>query len=155
MTFHPRTSVHVTRRVAHGAALAGLLLGAGSLAACGTAARASNAPQPNVTVSEWKIDAPSTIAAGQAKLVIKNGGTVQHELLVFRSNLAPSQYPLDKDGNIDEENATVTKVSDGDNINKGATQSREVDLSQPGTYMFVCNLPGHFHQGMYKVVTVQ
>ena len=45
-------------------------------------------------------------------------------------------------------------MSDGENIDSGGSQSRTVDLSTPGTYLFVCNIPGHFHQGMYSVVTV-
>ncbi len=44
--------------------------------------------------------------------------------------------------------ATATRSTPG-------RHSREtVDLTQPGTYLFVCNLPGHFKTGMYRVVTV-
>jgi uncharacterized cupredoxin-like copper-binding protein len=34
------------------------------------------------------------------------------------------------------------------------TQARTIDLT-PGKYLFVCNIPGHFKQGMYTVVTVK
>jgi uncharacterized cupredoxin-like copper-binding protein len=47
----------------------------------------------------------------------------------------------------------VSLVSDGDNIDPGGTQTRSVDL-KPGKDLFVCNIPGHFKQGMYEVVTV-
>src|SRR5438270_226734 len=50
--------------------------------------------------------------------------------------------------------AGITKVSDGDNLDAGGSQSRAVDLSQPGTYSFVCNLPGHFRSGMVTTFTV-
>ena len=50
--------------------------------------------------------------------------------------------------------AGVTLLSDGDNIDPNGTQTRTVDLSQAGTYLFVCNIPGHFKAGMYTVVTV-
>lgn len=46
-------------------------------------------------------------------------------------------------------------VSDGDDIDPGKTQSRKVDLTRPGTYVLVCNLPGYFKAGMYTTVTVQ
>jgi uncharacterized cupredoxin-like copper-binding protein len=72
---------------------------------------------------------------------------------VFRSDLAPSAYPLDH-GDINEEGPGISKISDGDNIDPGKSQTRTVDLSTPGTYLFVCNLPGHFGHGMFKVVTV-
>ena len=35
------------------------------------------------------------------------------------------------------------------------TQTRMIDLTQPGSYLFVCNLPGHVQAGMYSVVTVK
>lgn len=54
-----------------------------------------------------------------------------------------------------EEAPGVNKISDGDNIAPGATQTRSIDLSQPGTYLFVCNLPGHFKAGMSQVITVK
>ena len=119
-----------------------------------TAATPAASPGP-VTLSEFKVQtAATTVAPGKVTFQISNAGRVQHELLVFRSDLPPSAYPL-KDGNIDEEGPGITKVSDGDNLDPGGTQTRTVDLSQPGTYLFVCNLPGHFKAGMYQVVTVK
>jgi uncharacterized cupredoxin-like copper-binding protein len=109
----------------------------------------------SVTLSDFKVTAAATnVSAGNATIQISNAGSVQHELLVFRSDLPPSAYPL-KDGNIDEEGAGITKVSDGDNLGPATTQTRAVDLTQPGTYLFVCNLPGHFKAGMYQIVTVK
>jgi uncharacterized cupredoxin-like copper-binding protein len=114
----------------------------------------ASSPGP-VTLSDFKVQpAATTVAAGKVTFQISNVGSVQHELLVFHSGLAPNAYPL-KDGTIDEESSLITKVSDGDNIDPGASQSRTVDLTQPGTYLFVCNLPGHFKAGMYEVVTVK
>ena len=49
--------------------------------------------------------------------------------------------------------AGVTLVSDGDNIEPAGSQARSIDLA-PGKYLFVCNIPGHFKQGMFTVVTV-
>jgi uncharacterized cupredoxin-like copper-binding protein len=92
--------------------------------------------------------------AGQRNFAITNIGTIQHELLVFKSDLAPSTYPVDGKGNIIEDGPGITLVSDGDNIDPGKTQTRTVDLTQPGTYLFVCNIPGHFKAGMFSVVTV-
>jgi uncharacterized cupredoxin-like copper-binding protein len=125
----------------------------------GSAPSAAGAPiaaSPGpVTLSDFHVrPASSTIAAGKVTFQISNAGKVQHEFLVFRSNLAPSAYPI-KGGNIDEEGPGITKVSDGDDLDPGATQTRSVDLTQPGTYLFVCNLPGHFRAGMYSVVTVK
>jgi uncharacterized cupredoxin-like copper-binding protein len=153
----------VSRRLGRIAAATALLVVGASLGACGQAA---SAPTSNPTtktlgaaagtasVAEWKVDVPATVTAGSVSYVIKNDGTVPHELLVFKADLAASAYPLSPDGNINEEDAAITKLSDGDNLDPGASQTRTIDLTQKGTYLFVCNLPGHFKSGMFKVVTV-
>jgi uncharacterized cupredoxin-like copper-binding protein len=107
-----------------------------------------------IYVSEWSVGLPTSMVAGQANFAITNIGTIQHELLVFKSALPPAAFPVDKDGNIIEDGPGITLVSDGDNIDPGKTQTRTVDLTQPGTYLFVCNIPGHFKSGMFRTVTV-
>jgi uncharacterized cupredoxin-like copper-binding protein len=105
-------------------------------------------------LSEWHVAVPSTIKAGTVNLEAANFGTIQHELLIFKSDLPPSAYPVDKNGDIIEDDPSITLLSDGDNIDPGKTQTRTADLTQPGTYLFVCNIPGHFKAGMYSEVTV-
>jgi uncharacterized cupredoxin-like copper-binding protein len=108
-----------------------------------------------VTLAEFTITAPDTVTPGIKTLQITNAGMMQHELLVFRTDLSPSAYPIDPaTGDLNEDGAGITKVSDGDNLDPGSTQSRSIDLSQPGTYSFVCNLPGHFRSGMVRTLTV-
>jgi uncharacterized cupredoxin-like copper-binding protein len=97
--------------------------------------------------------AAGAMHAGKVDLTIVNNGTVQHELLIFKSNRDPAAYPTDPAGDIKEEGAGVSLVSDGDNIDPGGSQTRAVDLT-PGKYLFVCNIPGHFKQGMYELVIV-
>lgn len=105
-------------------------------------------------LSEWHIAAPSGITAGSVVLEAANFGTIQHELLVFKSDLPPSSYPVDSNGNIVEDGPGITLLSDGDNIDPGSTQTRTADLTQPGSYLFVCNIPGHFKAGMFSPLTV-
>jgi uncharacterized cupredoxin-like copper-binding protein len=105
-------------------------------------------------LSEWHVAVPTPIKAGTVNLEAANFGTIQHELLVFKSDLTPSDYPVDKTGNIIEDGPGITLVSDGDNIDPGRTQTRTVDLTKPGSYLFVCNIPGHFKAGMFSEVTV-
>ena len=117
----------------------------------------SNANVP-VTTNDYNVTLPSTtLTTGTKTLQITNKGAVAHELLVFHpdATINPAQLPLDAAGDIEEEAAGVNKISDGDNIDPGASQTRQLDLSQPGTYVFVCNLPGHYKLGMWKVVTVR
>ena len=72
---------------------------------------------------------------------------------MFKSDRDASAYPVDKAGDIKEEGAGVELLSDGENIDPGGTQTRTIDLA-PGKYLFVCNIPGHFKQGMFTEVTV-
>jgi uncharacterized cupredoxin-like copper-binding protein len=145
-----------------GVAMAALVAG---LAACGSAA-ATSTPVPSkttsapvsgdqtVTLSEWKVEVPTSIKAGQVNFKIVNGGSMEHELLVFKSDKSIAAYPKQDTGAINEEDPSITKVSDGPNIPTGASQQRTVDLSKPGRYLFTCNLPSHFMEGMTAVVTV-
>jgi uncharacterized cupredoxin-like copper-binding protein len=111
------------------------------------------AADPSISLYEWKVIAPATLKAGKTTFNISNFGTVPHELLMFKSPLAAAKYPVDAAGNIKEEGAGVDLFSDGENIDPSGSQARTVDLS-PGTYLFVCNIPGHFKSGMFTVVTV-
>jgi uncharacterized cupredoxin-like copper-binding protein len=109
----------------------------------------------HIALSEFKVALPATaFTPGQLSVTMSNAGTEPHELLVFRSNLDASAYPVDAAGNILEEDAAITKVSDGANVDPGSSQDRMVDLTVPGKYVFVCNLPGHFKSGMFTQVTV-
>ena len=113
-------------------------------------------PQPPIaTETEFKIDTPTVVKPGTYTYVFSNAGTLVHEVLIFHPTLARDALAVDADGNLSEEAAGMNKISDGDNINPGETQARTIDLTTPGTYLFVCNLPGHYKNGMYTWVTVQ
>jgi len=108
-----------------------------------------------VSLTEYKVGmTQTTFQTGKVKLSIANDGKIGHELLVFRSDLTAAQYPKE-DGNIAEDGPGITQVSDGEDIDPGQTQTRTVDLSTPGTYVFVCNQPGHYAAGMYTTVVVK
>jgi uncharacterized cupredoxin-like copper-binding protein len=116
-------------------------------------ASASPAGAPTISLYEWKVVVASTLKSGTSTFTISNFGAAPHELLVFKSDRAPSAYPTDAAGDIKEEGAGVSLVSDGDNIAPGGSQVRIIDL-KPGKYLFVCNIAGHFKQGMFVAVTV-
>ncbi len=110
-----------------------------------------------ITLSDFHVAVPVVVSAGVKTLQITNSAAMQHELLVFHpdASIDPDHLPLGSDGDINEDAPGVNKISDGDNIDPGKTQTRQVDLSQPGTYIFVCNLPGHYRAGMWTKVIVQ
>jgi uncharacterized cupredoxin-like copper-binding protein len=118
-----------------------------------SAAATAVAAETTISLYEWKVIAPTTLKAGTTTFTISNFGTVPHELLIFKSPLAANKYPVDAAGDIEEEGAGVDLLSDGENIDPAGSQVRAVDLT-PGTYLFVCNIPGHFKNGMFSVLTV-
>jgi len=110
---------------------------------------------PRIVLTEFNVGlSTTTFAPGKHAVVIANGGNVQHELLVFRSDMAPSAFPVDATGDIIEDGPGITILSDGPNIDPGKSQNRTIDLAKPGRYVFLCNLPGHFKSGMFAEVTV-
>ena len=120
------------------------------LAACG--------PDPPdaptiATLADFSLHLSATpIHTGTNQLLIYNNGDEQHELVVFKIDQPVEALALTPEGDLNEE--VLTNVSDGDNVAPKTTATRTVDLTEAGTYLFVCNLPGHFKKGMFTTVTL-
>ena len=119
---------------------------------------ASVAPFPSVTATEsdFTIHLSAThVAAGPFAVVAENRGPSAHELVVFRTSLAPNKLPVGADGNIIEGSPQLVKVADsGTNVAPGQSRTMYTVLT-PGKYVFVCNLPGHYRLGMRAALVVQ
>jgi uncharacterized cupredoxin-like copper-binding protein len=127
----------------------------GAAAASPTPA-APSGPAP-VTVSEKDFAiAPSTpvVPAGLVDFTVNNNGPSEHEFLVFKTDLVPDKLPLGKDSRVDETADGATKVFDsGNNIGVAGSKTFHAALTA-GTYVLVCNLPGHYLAGMHTAFTV-
>lgn len=107
-------------------------------------------------LSEWRVElSRTTLAPGRYTFRIANAGTVQHELIAFKLTSAGAVIPLDAKNDVNEEAPSLENVTDGDNIDPGKQQTRTIDLATPGTYMFMCNIPGHYRLGMHTIVTAK
>ncbi len=126
---------------------------AGAAAASAAPALAASTQTVLVGLNEWKIDVPDTIAHGIVTLSLTNTGKETHEFVVFRTDLAVADLPLDSEGGVDEKGAGVKLVDEHENIKPGTGADLKVDL-HPGKYVFVCNMLGHFKHGMAKQVLV-
>ncbi|HET9017645.1 MAG TPA: plastocyanin/azurin family copper-binding protein [Thermomicrobiaceae bacterium] len=111
-----------------------------TLAACGGSGGSSNSGSSgssnsiNVTETEFKIT-PNTFSAkaGKVTFVIKNAGTVQHDITVDVNGKAESS-PL---------------------VNPGQTATWTTTSSlTAGTYQVYCSVPGHRQAGMTATLTV-
>ncbi len=127
----------------------------GALGAVGLPGCAADPPDgPTIAnLVDFHIDLSSTpIHVGSNKFVIRDEGGVEHELIGFKIDGPVADLPLTAAGNLDEEQ--MTNVTDGPNLAPGAADVRTIELATAGTYLLVCNLPGHFKHGMYTVVTL-
>jgi uncharacterized cupredoxin-like copper-binding protein len=110
-------------------------------------AAASTGPV-DVSLSEWKI-APSTptVKAGKVTFDVKNAGAVPHEMVVIKTDKPAGGLGS---GSRVSEKGSVGEVSD---VAPGASGTKTLKL-KPGKYVLICNLPGHYMQGMHTAFTV-
>jgi uncharacterized cupredoxin-like copper-binding protein len=119
-------------------------------AACTPAA--SGATPIQVTLHDDRIEFDeSLVPAGRLALDIRNEGVLVHEVEVFSGAsegqvLTVSRAVADTTG--------LELVDEVENILGGSAALLVVDLSS-GTYLIICNLPGHYQSGMSTYITVE
>jgi uncharacterized cupredoxin-like copper-binding protein len=105
------------------------------------------------TLSSYAVRLTSTpVHLGTNRFLIENRASIEHELVAFKIDQPVADLPRTPTGDLDED--VLDNVSDGDNLAPATSTQRIVKLTEPGTYLFVCNLPGHFEKGMYSTVTL-
>lgn len=110
----------------------------------------------NVTLSEFKVEMDKTqVPAGNVTFQVKNGGTIVHEFVVFKTDDAADALPkASEDDEVNEDDATLTSMGEVEDVEVGSTKSFSADL-QPGKYVAICNVEGHYGSGMHIAFTVQ
>jgi uncharacterized cupredoxin-like copper-binding protein len=98
------------------------------------------------TLNEMRITVSATrVAAGKVTFVVRNAGTVEHELLVIpwpkAGKLSVAHFRAD-------EGASLGEVSE---LKPGKTGRVTLEL-QPGRYLLICNLSGHYQLGMQAAI---
>ncbi len=155
-------SIETTRRVVFLAASALLLvMGACSRTPSPTAMPSSSptTPQKSATIqtylTEFSIRAePSSAKAGMVEFVAHNEGTVEHELVVVKTSLAPDQLPVGEDDTVKEGGPVeVIGEIEPDELSPSATASTTLEL-QAGSYVLICNIPQHYSSGMRTAFNV-
>jgi len=96
---------------------------------------------------------PQTVAAGEVVFTVRNvSNNTVHEMIVAATSLAPDQLPYQARSNRVEEKKlrSLGEVSD---LRPGASGHLTLRM-KPGTYVLLCNEPGHYKAGMVTVFSV-
>jgi uncharacterized cupredoxin-like copper-binding protein len=92
------------------------------------------------------IDAP----AGKLEVTLANHGAIAHEFVLLKTSAAPGSLKVAANGRVSE-SASVGEVSE---IKSAVSKSTTFDL-KPGRYVYVCNIPGHYANGMRGALVVR
>lgn len=88
----------------------------------------------------------TTAEAGPVTFHVVNGaGDMLHEFIIFQTDIPADQLPTNMMGRVVEEAMTI--VAAAEDIPPAGSRNITVNLG-PGHYVMVCNLPGHYLQGM-------
>ncbi len=112
-----------------------------------------------VDMTEWEVRPATTVLpAGTIRFNAINKGKETHELVLFKTDLAPDALPLDQDGAVDERGTGVELVDEVEDVAAGERKSFTATVT-PGAYLLVCNLVDkdttHFGHKMYVAITVR
>jgi uncharacterized cupredoxin-like copper-binding protein len=107
-----------------------------------------------VTLADYSVTLDSTsLSAGDVTFDVTNDAGQVHEFVVVKTELAEDALPLDDGGDVDEEATEISPVDEIEDIEPGTSPSLAVTL-EAGSYVALCNLPGHYGQGMHAAFTV-
>ena len=104
-------------------------------------------------LDEFKISPRVTEAkAGSVLIKARNVGTVEHELVVARSNRKPGNLPTNKQGEVKE--GAINAIGEISETPAGEAGKTRLKL-KAGKYVMFCNVPGHYALGMNGKLTVK
>jgi uncharacterized cupredoxin-like copper-binding protein len=141
----------------------------------GGVAIAPSAPPANSPVDVALIDSNGTngpmslvpfvdsAPAGDVTFRVKNLGTIEHEMIVLKTDTPFDQLPVADGGDPPapvttgadkvDEGASVGETGDP-NLQPGETRTFTITGMTAGKYVLVCNLAGHYQMGMRAPFTV-
>ena len=119
------------------------------------------AADETITLQEYAIGVPSTLAAGENVFLVKNNGQAHHNLTVCPLDEAsgrcagePESYEMLRRPEEARDQSFFKDRADMLVIGKRWDTLIRYDL-EPGTYRFFCGIVGHALAGMQRTVTVE
>jgi uncharacterized cupredoxin-like copper-binding protein len=122
-------------------------------AAASGAGTDTNSQLVGVTLGEFTVKTDATeVSAGKVTFAVRNDGSAKHELVVLQSSA--TNLPLDpQTGKATEDTSGVKHIGEIDGLDAGKTKALTLELPS-GTYLLICNIPGHYHLGMVAKLIV-
>jgi len=105
-----------------------------------------------VEMTDYKVIAnvPS-VPAGETKIGVRNRGSQPHDLVVLRTDLAPDKLPYDAGRAKAGEPGLAARTKE---LRAGGTAAVTATL-EPGQYVLICNVAGHYGLGMRTALKVE
>lgn len=101
-----------------------------------------------VTLTDFAITMDSTtIDVDEITFSVKNDGPQVHELVVIKTDLPANQLPLTGDV-VDESAEGIQTLGEAEEMPAGETKELTLKNLEPGKYVGICNIPGHYASGM-------
>lgn len=107
------------------------------------------------SVGEWYVNVSAGRAkAGKVTFAMANFGTIQHEFLVVKTSFDPGKIPIESGNRFDEDEAGIEVINEIPEWSVDEAKVLTVELSA-GTYELLCNIEGHYANGMHTSFTVE
>jgi uncharacterized cupredoxin-like copper-binding protein len=125
-----------------------------SSSSCGASGQAAGGGDIQATEADFTVSlSTSTAQAGNVTFDVMNQGPSIHEFVVLKTDLPADQLPMKDQLSVEEEGNGIQHIDEIPSIKPCSSKSLSVNL-KPGSYVVLCNLPGHYAQGMYASLTV-
>ncbi|MBI5355050.1 MAG: nitrite reductase, copper-containing [Candidatus Aenigmarchaeota archaeon] len=89
---------------------------------------------------------------GKAKFILINGGSVEHELVIYEAS--KKDIVSKAEAAEDEKTIAANIITEVEEVPKGESKESEIIDLKEGTYEIGCHIVGHFDAGMKGTVTV-
>ena len=125
----------------------------------GGAACAQAVPEADLSKGQIRADqkeysivlTSATVRPGQVTFISRNIGSIAHDLIVIKTDLAADKLAVDGPT---QKAKTDGRVDGVEEIPPGQTRNLRIDLPA-GHYVVICNVPTHYQLGMRTDLTVQ
>jgi hypothetical protein len=105
-------------------------------------------------LKEWAVSVDTdSVPAGEVTFEITNNGTIQHEFLVVKTDIADGKIPVNGD-HFSESLEGIDVIDEIGEFDMGTTESLTLTL-EAGNYQLVCNIPAHYTAGMHTAFVVE